>query len=89
MEREEKKKRKRKYPDSKLFYSTCMSEELWVRKLWFIAIQQNYSMIFHLSTSYPESRSYWKSQNGGKGGRGKGRNGAEKHQAEKLLLPQM
>jgi len=67
MEREGKKKRKRKDPDSKLFYFTYTFEELWVRELWFIAVQQIYLMIFHISVSYSESCSYWKSQNGGKG----------------------
>lgn len=49
MEREEKKKRKRKGPDSKLFYSICMFEELQVGELWFIVVQRNYLIIFHLS----------------------------------------
>lgn len=67
MERQEKKKD----PDSKLFCFTCMFEELWVRDLSFITIQQNYFMIFHLSTSSPEACSLWKSQNRGKELQGK------------------
>lgn len=44
-----KEKKKRKGPDSKLFYSICMFEELRVGELWFIAVQRNYLIIFHLS----------------------------------------